>query len=140
MFSGAHILLYSPDAGADRAFVRDVLGLRFVDIHDGWLVFRLPPAELGVHPTMADGAARGHALWLMCEDIEAAVAALRAKGVEISRPVRDEGFGLTAAMRLPSGVELAFYQPRHPLAYNLEDRPAESEPSTPPRSAGGGGP
>ena len=117
MFEGTHVLMYSEDAAADRAFVRDVLGYAHVDAHDGWLIFKLPPAELGVHP--AAGAVRDE-LWLICGDIQATVEALHARGVELSRAVADEGFGLTAALRLPSGRELLFYQPRHPLAYSLE--------------------
>jgi uncharacterized glyoxalase superfamily protein PhnB len=116
LFNGVHVLLYSPDAVADRAFIRDVLGYPSVDAHDGWLIFALPPAEVGVHPGQG---ATSQEIYLMCDDIEGVVAALSQKGVEVSRPIEDTPFGRLSAMRLPSGMEIAFYQPRHPVAYNL---------------------
>jgi catechol 2,3-dioxygenase-like lactoylglutathione lyase family enzyme len=93
-----------------RAFFADVLNLPSVDAGGGWLIFALPPAELAVHP--ADGPSR-HVLYLMCDDIEATLAELRAKGVEVAREVSNEGWGLLAAVRLPDGSELPIYQPRH---------------------------
>jgi len=119
VFSGSHVLLYSQDPAADRAFLRDVLGYPHIDAGDGWLIFRLPPAEVGLHPAMPDSPGGRHELWLMCDDIEATCRALRDRGVELTRPVRDEGFGLTCALRLPSGAPLGFYQPRHPAAHSL---------------------
>ena len=88
MITGAHAILFTPDADGLRAFVRDVLGLPSVDAGGGWLIFALPPAELAAHPT--EGETR-HELYLMCDDIEATVEELRAKGVEFSAPVSDEG-------------------------------------------------
>jgi catechol 2,3-dioxygenase-like lactoylglutathione lyase family enzyme len=116
MINGAHVLLYSPDAAATRDFIRDVLGFAHVDSGDGWLIFALPPGELGVHPAAkADGEFRTtHELYLMCDDIEATTADLEAKGVEFTGPVSDEGFGLMTAIRLPGGGELGLYEPRHP--------------------------
>jgi len=87
-----------------------VLELESVDAGGGWLIFALPPAELAAHP--ADQAGR-HELYLMCDDIEATVAMLEGKGVELARPVSDEGFGLMTAIRLPGGGELGLYEPRH---------------------------
>lgn len=110
MIKGVHAILYSRDAQADRVFFRDVLGWPFVDAHHGWLIFAQPPAELAVHPI--DGPER-HEVWLMCDDIEATVAELGAKGVELSRPVREESFGLATAIRLPGGGDLGLYEPRH---------------------------
>ncbi|MFE2232234.1 VOC family protein [Streptomyces sp. NPDC059442] len=116
MFSGAHVILHTPDAEADRAFLRDVLGFPHVDAGRGWLVFALPPAEVAVHPT--EGGPK-HELYLMCDDIVGTLTALEDRGVEISRPVSDQGWGLLAALRLPSGTELPLYEPRHPTAHGL---------------------
>ena len=112
MITGAHVIVYSRDAAADRAFVRDVLGFDSVDAGGGWPIFALPPAELAVHPT--DGAV-AHELYLMCDDITAFVDGLAARGVEIVAPVSDEGWGLLASFRLPSGAEQPVYEPRHPV-------------------------
>ena len=117
MFTGAHAILYSRDAEADRAFLRDTLGLDHVDAGGGWLIFALPPAEVACHPT--EGAP-SHELYLICPDVEATVAELQAKGVAISQPVTDQGWGRLAALRLPSGAELGFYEPRHPLAHGAD--------------------
>ena len=116
MINGAHVIVYSRDAEADRAFIRDVLGFAGVDAGDGWMIFKLPPAEVAVHPT--DGPDRQE-LHLMCDDIEATLADLTAKGVEIAEPVTHAGWGSRAAIRLPSGGDLSLYQPRHPVAYDL---------------------
>ncbi|HEY2241335.1 MAG TPA: VOC family protein [Streptosporangiaceae bacterium] len=110
MITGVHAIMFSPEAEKVRAFLNDVLGLSSVDAGGGWLIFALPPAELAVHP--ADGAPR-HELYLMCDDIEATLADLRAKGVEVAREVADQGWGLLAAIRLPDGTEFPIYQPRH---------------------------
>jgi len=111
MITGMHAILFSPDAVKVRAFFADVLNLRSVDAGGGWLIFALPPAELAVHPADGDGRPE---LYLMCDDIQATLAELRAKGVEVAREVCDQGWGLLAAMRLPDGGELPIYQPRHP--------------------------
>jgi catechol 2,3-dioxygenase-like lactoylglutathione lyase family enzyme len=116
MINGAHVIIYSADAAADRAFLRDTLGFPGVDAGAGWLIFRLPPAEIAVHPT--DGASK-HELYLMCEDIARTLQDLAARGVEPTGPVSDEGWGLLTSVSLPSGSELGLYQPRHPVAYNL---------------------
>lgn len=119
MISGTHVIIYAEDADRARAFFRDVLGLRNVDAHDGWLIFKLPPAELGIHPTGAPTTGQ-HEFFLMCDDIQARVAELEGKGVEFVRPVENQGFGLITRMRVPGGGELGLYQPRHPVAYDLE--------------------
>lgn len=111
--NGVHALIFSPDADGVRAFFRDVLGFSSVDAGGGWLIFALPPAELGVHPT--DDA--GHQeLYLMCDDIEQTVEQLKAKGVEFPNPIQDAGFGRVTSMRIPGSSELALYQPKHPVA------------------------
>lgn len=114
MINGAHVLIYSDDAEADRAFLRDVLELPHVDCGEGWLIFALPPSEIGVHPTVKDDpkSAGRHEFSLMCADIEATTRALKAKGVACS-PVKDEGWGLLSVITLPGGSGLGVYQPRH---------------------------
>jgi catechol 2,3-dioxygenase-like lactoylglutathione lyase family enzyme len=112
MISGAHLVLYSADAEADRAFFRDVLGLHAVDAGHGWLIFALPPTEAAIHPAESSGR---HELYFMCRDIAASVAALAARGVECA-PVADRGWGLLTGFTLPGGGRLSLYQPRHPLA------------------------
>jgi catechol 2,3-dioxygenase-like lactoylglutathione lyase family enzyme len=114
MIDGAHVIIYSRDAEADRAFIRDVLGYPNVDTGGGWLIFRAPPTELAVHPI--DGPEK-HELYLMCDDIEATVTELTAKGVVFATSVSDEGWGLLTAIRLPGGGELGLYEPRHPRAH-----------------------
>ena len=113
MINGVHALLFSEDADGLRDFLGDVLGLRSVDAGDGWLIFALPPAELAVHPATEGGRAE---LYLMCDDVAATVDALRAEGIEVARPISDQGWGLLTAITLPGGVELGLYQPRHPTA------------------------
>ena len=119
MITGVHALIWTDDADALRAFFRDVLEFPAVDAGGGWLVFGLPPAELAMHPTdelhPADVGGRAQ-LYLMCDDVERTVRELEAKGVELSRPIADEGFGLTCAIRLPDGQDLGLYEPRHPTA------------------------
>lgn len=119
MITGAHAIIFSPNAEADRAFFREVLDLRAVDAGGGWLIFALPPAELAVHPT--DGAAR-HELYLMCENISATVDELVAKGVEVTGGITEEPWGLITTLKLPSGSELALYEPRHPSPLSPPDR------------------
>ena len=111
MITGAHTVIYSADAEADRAFFRDVLGFPSVDAGGGWLIFGLPSGEAAFHPA---GEGGGQELYLMCDDVHGAVEELTAKGVEFSRGVSDEGWGLVTAMRLPGGGELSLYEPRHP--------------------------
>jgi predicted enzyme related to lactoylglutathione lyase len=116
MITGVHATLFTTDAEGLRAFFRDVLGLRSVDAGGGWLIFALPPAELAAHPSDSGGR---HEVYLMCDDIEATVQELEDKGVEVTRPISDEGFGLMTALRVPGGDELGLYEPRHPIAHPL---------------------
>jgi len=117
VITGVHAIIYAERPDATRAFLSDVLGLSHVDAGHGWLIFRLPPAELGVHPTMDGAPSSGrHELYLMCDDIEATVADLRGKGVEFAGEVTDAGFGLLITVRVPGGGELGLYQPKHPTA------------------------
>lgn len=117
MFHGAHLLFYTRDAEADRVFFRDVLEFPSVDAGHGWLLFRLPPAESAFHPSDGEPGPRAE-LYLMCEDLDATLAALAAKGVACE-PARDERWGRVSRLTLPSGGMLGFYQPRHPTALTL---------------------
>jgi hypothetical protein len=114
---GAHVLLYTPEAEALRAALRDAFGFPHVDAGDGWLIFRLPPAELGVHPAEGSGPeAVQHALSFMCDDIHATVRQLRAKGLAVDGEPEDHGYGIVVMVTLPGGVRVQVYEPRHPLA------------------------
>jgi predicted enzyme related to lactoylglutathione lyase len=125
MITGFHSIIYSDDADVTRAFFRDVLGWPFVDAGGSWLIFKTPPGEMGVHPTQGPDGQRWadtpHAqLSLMCDDLEATIAELQAKGVEIVEDIRDEGFGIVCSIAVPAAGSLMLYQPRHDLAYELE--------------------
>ena len=109
MITGAHLVIYSTDAEADRAFLRDVLDLLSIDVGHGWLLFKLPPAEAAVHPSDENDK---HELWLMCDDVEAVVSRLQDKGVACE-PLGVQGWGRTTRLRLPGGGSLGVYQPRH---------------------------
>ncbi len=109
MITGAHTIVFSKDADADRAFFRDVLRLPHVDAGDGWLIFGLAPSEVAVHPASENGA---HELYLLCDDIDAFVAEMTRQGVAIE-PVTDQRWGLLTKLTLPGGGELRVYQPRH---------------------------
>lgn len=113
---GAHVLLFTPEAERLREALRDALGWNFVEAHPGWLIFALPPAELGVHPS--DGGA-SHELWLICDDLPQTLAELREKGIEFTGEPVEEDFGIWVRMRLPGGVEVPLYEPKHPLAIDL---------------------
>jgi catechol 2,3-dioxygenase-like lactoylglutathione lyase family enzyme len=110
VITGVHAIIFTRDPEQVRAFLRDVLGFPSVDAGGGWLIFALPPAELAAHPTEE---AAHHKLYLMCDDINATVTELKAKGVEFTKEISEEGFGLITSLRLPDGEELALYEPRH---------------------------
>jgi len=107
--TGAHSVIYSTNAEADRAFLRDVLGFPSVDAGEGWLIFALPPSEVAVHPAKEDGA---HELYLMCDDANAFVADMQSRGVPCD-PVFNAGWGLLTRITLPGGGKLGVYEPRH---------------------------
>lgn len=115
---GAHALLYTSQPEALRATLRDDFGFRHVDAGEGWLIFALPPAELGVHPAEGptDESGTRHQLTFMCDDIEATIRQLRAKGITVRGEPRDEGYGITTTLVLPGDVEVMLYQPRHATA------------------------
>ncbi|MFF4250248.1 VOC family protein [Streptomyces sp. NPDC001663] len=114
MINGAHVVIYSRDAEADRAFLRDVLGWTHVDAGHGWLIFKAPPTEVAFHPT--DGEA-SHELMLMCDDLDGTIAELAGKGVEFTGEVQEARWGRMTAFRLPGGGEVGLYEPRHPTAH-----------------------
>lgn len=118
MINGAHVVIYSRDADADRAFLKDVLGFRSVDAGHGWLIFALPPAEMAVHPV--DIGPR-HELYFMCDDLAAEVAGLEARGVACS-PIQEARWGSVTMIRLPGGGDVGLYQPKHPSPMRLEAR------------------
>jgi hypothetical protein len=111
MITGAHVILFTPEADALRGVFRDALGWGHVDAGNGWLVFALPPAELAVHPS--EGSTE-HVLYFMCDDIAATIEELRAKGLEVRGEPEDRGWGITTTLVLPGGVEVTLYEPRHP--------------------------
>ena len=110
MINGAHVVVYSKDAEADRNFFRDVLGFSSVDAGHGWLIFGLPKAESAFHPAEANDR---HELYLMCDNLKTEIEALRAKGAECSKVV-EERWGSITKIRLPGGGEIGLYQPKHP--------------------------
>ncbi|MCX5208556.1 extradiol dioxygenase [Kitasatospora sp. NBC_00240] len=116
MINGAHIVIYSRDAEADRDFFRDVLEYPHVDAGGGWLIFKLPPAEVAVHPTTGPETQE---LFLMCDDVEATMEDLTAKGVEFTQPVTEERWGRLTRLRLPGGGDVGMYEPRHERATGL---------------------
>jgi catechol 2,3-dioxygenase-like lactoylglutathione lyase family enzyme len=115
MISGAHVVIFTKKAEADRAFFRDVLGFKFVDAGHGWLIFALPPAEAAFHPTDENG---GHELYFMCDDLKGEMAALVEKGVKCSK-VEEARWGSITKMQLPGGGTVGLYQPKHPTALAL---------------------
>lgn len=110
--TGVHALLYTSRPEELRAVLSDVFGWEHVDAGDGWLIFAMPPAELGVHP----GEAPAHELSLMCDDLDATVAELKAKGIEFDGEPQAAGFGVVVTMVLPGDVRMLLYQPRHATA------------------------
>jgi catechol 2,3-dioxygenase-like lactoylglutathione lyase family enzyme len=118
MIFGAHVVVYSKEATADRAFLREVLGFSSVDAGHGWLIFALPPAEVAVHPAEENDR---HELYFMCDDLNAEISALGTKGVRCSE-VQEARWGSITKIRLPGGSEVGLYQPKHPSALALTSR------------------
>jgi predicted enzyme related to lactoylglutathione lyase len=116
MITGIHAIVYSKEAEKLRSFFKDVLEWPHIDSGGGWLIFALPPAEIAAHPS--DGEPF-HELYLMCDDINLTLEKLQSKGVEIVQEVSDQGWGLLATIKIPSGDEFGIYQPKHPVAINM---------------------
>ena len=112
MIIGAHVVLYSKDADADRAFFHDILGLKSVDAGRGWLIFALPPAEAAFHPSESNGP---HELFFMCDNLTAEMSALAQKNVAFSE-IQEARWGSIVKMKLPGGGDVSLYQPKHPTA------------------------
>ena len=110
MINGGHVVIYSRDAEADRALFKNVLKFSYVDAHDGWLIFKLPPAEVAIHPSDENDM---HELYLMTDDLDAEIAALRKSGVSCE-DVAQQAWGRLTHIKLPGGGKLGLYQPRHP--------------------------
>jgi catechol 2,3-dioxygenase-like lactoylglutathione lyase family enzyme len=121
---GGHVVLYSSEPEKLRAIFRDVFGFKHVDAGEGWLIFRLPPAELGVHPAEGPTYDTGvrHLFSLMCDRIEDTIRELRAKGIDVQGEPVDEGYGITVTLNLPGGCEVMLYEPRHNVAIALPSR------------------
>ena len=118
MINGAHVIIYSKDAEADRSFFKDVLGFHSVDAGHGWLIFALPPAEVACHPGEENNQ---HELFLMCEDLKTTMSALDAKGIHCSE-VQEPPWGLLTKITLPGGGKLGLYQPKHSTAAKLDSK------------------
>jgi predicted enzyme related to lactoylglutathione lyase len=127
VITGVHNLLYANDAEAARAYFRDVVGWPNVDARGGWLIFKSGPSELAVHPTAGSNGgdewsvAQHHEVTFVCDDVEATVRELRARGAEFAGGVKDQGFGLTVTMKVPGAGDIMLYEPKHPTAYDLPD-------------------
>ena len=109
MIHGGHVVIYSKDADADKAFFRDILKFPYIDVHDGWLIFKLPPSELAVHPSDANDR---HEFFLMTDNLPDELAALKQAGATFDEPSL-QAWGLLARIQLPGGGRLGLYQPRH---------------------------
>ena len=109
MIDGAHIILYSKDAEADKAFIKDVLKFKYVDVHKGWLIFKLPPSEVAVHPSDENDM---HELYLTTNELDLEIAALKKAGVACEEPSQ-QSWGRLTHIQLPGGGRLGLYQPRH---------------------------
>jgi catechol 2,3-dioxygenase-like lactoylglutathione lyase family enzyme len=116
MISGAHMIVYSKDAEADRAFFRDILGFESVDAGHGWLIFALPSAEAAFHPGDENDV---HELYFMCHDLQAEISALAEKGISCS-DVQEPPWGLLTRIQLPGGGQIGLYQPKHPTAVDFK--------------------
>ena len=113
MITGVHTMFYTSAVQEMRAFIRDKLRFPFTDVGEGWLIFDVPEADMGCHPSDDRPSARPgtHAISFYCDDIHKTVADLKSRGVEFTRDVKDEGYGLTTAFKMPGGVEVDLYQP-----------------------------
>lgn len=118
MINGAHVIVYSKDAEADRAFFKDILGFHHVDAGHGWLIFALPPSEVACHLGAKNDT---HELYLMCDDLKAEMASLAEKGIECSE-VQEPRWGLLTGIQLPGGGKLGLYEPKHPTAAKLNSK------------------
>ena len=119
--TGSHMLFYTSEPEKLRAMLRDVFGFKHVDAGGGWLIFALPPAEIGVHPSEGPNWDSGmrHEISFMCDDIHKTMAELRAKGVEMDAEPKTQSYGITVQLHLPGGCKAMLYQPRHAIAAGM---------------------
>jgi predicted enzyme related to lactoylglutathione lyase len=115
VITGTHVILYSDDAVADRAFLADLLGTPAVDAGGGWTIAQLPPGEVAVHPAESSGAVE---LYLVCDDVEATIAELQGRGVPVDGGISEERWGRLTSVRLPGGGRIGLYEARHPTAFD----------------------
>ncbi len=134
MIRGLHGLFYSSDATATRAFLRDQLRLPHTDVGEGWLIFDLPEADVGVHPLDDEGRppAGTHDVSFFCDDIRGTVAELSARGVRFRSEVEDHGYGFVTYFTMPGGIEVQLYEPKY--AKRRSTPPKRSRPATPNRA------
>jgi hypothetical protein len=116
VINGCHFIVFSRDPDADRSFFADLLEQPHVDAGGGWLIFKLPPAEVAVHPSESSV---NHELYFMCDDVEGTMRDLRSKGVEFTQEIAEERWGRVTRFRLPGGGDVGMYEPRHPRATDL---------------------
>jgi hypothetical protein len=119
--NGSHVLLYTSKPEELRAMLRDVFGFKHVDAGGGWLIFSLPPAEMGIHPDEGptwDSGTR-HQFTFMCDKIDETIADLKSKGVEVLGDRKEEQYGITVTLNLPGDCKVMMYEPRHPIAAGL---------------------
>jgi hypothetical protein len=109
MIHGAHVVVYSKDAEADKSFIKDVLKFPYIDAHQGWLIFKLPPSEMAVHPSDENDK---HEFFLMTDDLETEIAALKKAEIACEEPSQ-QSWGRLTRIKLPGGGTLGLYQPRH---------------------------
>jgi hypothetical protein len=126
--TGTHMLFYTSEAEKLRAMLRDVFGFKHVDAGDGWLIFRLPPGEIGIHPSEGPTYESGvrHQITFMCDHIDKTIAELRAKGVDVETATNDEGWGITSMIHLPGACNVMLYEPRHPVVADIPLSPKAS--------------
>jgi hypothetical protein len=109
MINGAHIIIYSRDAEADKNFIKSILKFQYVDVNNGWLIFKLPPAEVAVHPSDENDL---HEFYLMTDSLDSEIKTLKKEGVECDS-VTQQGWGRSTRLKLPGGGSLGLYEPRH---------------------------
>lgn len=133
--NGTHMLFYTTEAEQLRAMLRDVFGFTHVDAGGGWLIFAMPPAEIGVHPAEGPSwdAGTRHLISFMCDDITKTIAELRAKGVDVDPETKDEGYGITTNIHLPGGCDVMLYEPRHAIAAAIPKKKSAKKKSVRPR-------
>jgi len=123
--TGTHMLFYTSEAEKLRAMLRDAFGFKHVDAGGGWLIFRLPPAEIGVHPAEGPNWESGmrHEISFMCDDIHRTVADLKARGVTVDGAINTQSYGHTTMLHLPGGAKAMLYQPLHAIAADIPSSP-----------------